>query len=480
MEMDQSRNEMIRRLIVEESRLDILMRLLGYRAPDHQMMLDQFLRGRQFGLVLAPRGSGKSTSCDFCYAIMRVLQNRNLRVLIASRTMEQAKDFLSEVKSNLEKEALVEIFGKLKSDKKWDETRADIAGRTHHTKEHTFTIAGADGAVVSKHFDLIIGDDIVEDKNSRTEGQRKQLLKFFYRSMLPCLRPDGEMRMLGTRYHPEDLYGYLIKNDPQFKNNWLCLPAVFDKDTGEAVDLLQNADGTFYAPDNATCYDPIGYPMKKIISRRESMPLADFACQYQNQISFMDGDYFKSDWFQYYDDEPMNLVERKDLVVWIGVDLAISLQDDADEFAIVVVGIVPKVFDIYVLDYMSGKFTFNRQKEEIINMYDKWKPIRTFIESNAYQQSMASTTIEEFPDARIIPIFTTKDKITRARALQVYYERRQVFHRKGRSAKLEEELVGFPTVKLKDLFDALFFAVNGALNGVRRKRRSQEEEFGLF
>jgi phage terminase large subunit-like protein len=479
MDLDESRKELIRRLILEEDRLDVLMRLLGYRAPPHQMMLNQFLTGKQFGLVLAPRGSGKSTSCDFCYAIMRVLQNRNLRVLIASRTMEQAKDFLFEVKSNLEKEVLVEIFGNLKGDK-WDETRADIAGRTQHTKEHTFTIAGADGAVVSKHFDLIIGDDIVEDKNSRTEAQRKQLLKFFYRSMLPCLRPDGELRMLGTRYHPEDLYGYLIEHDPQFKNNWFVLPAVFDRDTGEAVDLEQDKNGNFFAPSNATCYDPVGYPMKKLLQRRGSTPLADWECQYQNRIDFMDGDYFMSDWFQYYDKDPFKLMEELDLAVWMGVDLAISLKDDADEFAMVVIGIVPGTFDIYILDFYSGKFTFNRQKEEMLRFYDKWKPVRTFVESNAYQAALTSTTIQEFPDVRAVQIYTTKDKITRARALQLYYERRQMFHRKGRSAKLETELVGFPNIKLKDLFDALFFAVNGALQGAARKRRKKEDEPELF
>lgn len=478
-DLDSSRNEIIKRLIIEESRLDILMRVLGYRSPDHQMMLNEFLSTRQFGLVLAPRGSGKSTSCDFCYCVMRALQNRNIRILIASRTMEQAKDFLSEVKSNFDKPALIELFGNLRGNK-WDETRADIAGRTQHTKEHTFTIAGADGAVVSKHFDLIIGDDIVEDKNSRTELQRKQLKKFFYRSMLPCLRPDGEMRILGTRYHPEDLYGHLIENDPMFADNYFILPAVFDEDTGEAVDLLQDEYGKFYAPPNATCYDPVGYPMTSIIQKRSSMPLADFECQFQNRIEFMDGDFFKADWFKYYDQDPFVIAEKMELAIWIGVDLASSLKDEADEFAISVVGITRKSFDIYVLEQFSGKLTFNKQKQTLIHYYDRWNPVRTFVEANAYQAVLSSTTAEEFPDVRVMPVWTTKDKITRARALQLYYERGQVFHRKGRMSVLEGQLVGFPNVKLKDNFDALFIAINGALQGGARKRRAAEDEPGLF
>jgi len=478
-QIDTARKEYIKRLILEEDRLDVLMRLVGYRSPSHQMALNAFFEGRQFGIVLAPRGSGKSTSCNVCYAVMRALQNRDLRVLIASRTTEQAKAFLFEIKSVLKNEALIEIFGETQGEK-WDETQADIAGRTKNTKEHTFTIAGADGAVVSKHFDLIIGDDIVEDKNSRTEGQRKQLLKFFYRSMLPTLRPDGEMRILGTRYHPEDLYGHLVNKDPLFRENWFVLPAVFDKNTGETLDLIQDDDGGFHAPPNATCYDPVGYPMKKIVERRASMPLADFECQYQNRTTFMQGDFFKAEWFQHYSEEPKSLALEMGLSIWMGVDLASSLQDSADEFAIVVIGVLGRMQECYVLDYISGRFTFNKQKAIMLEKYDYWNPAKTFVEANAYQAVLSSTTVEEFPDVRVVPIWTTKDKVTRARAMQLYYERRQMYHRSNRSAKIEAELIGFPDLKLKDLVDALFFAINGAVQGGARKRRAPEEEFGLF
>lgn len=477
--MDNAKKEYIRRLIIDESRLDVLMRLIGYRAPEHQLLLNRFLSGKKFGLVLAPRGSGKSTSCNMCYAVMRALQNRNIRVLIASRTVDQAKAFLSEIKFMLLNEKLQEIFGDLKGIK-WDETQADINGKTVHKKEHTFTIAGADGTVVSKHFELIIGDDIVENKNSRTDGQRKQILKFFYTSMLPTLRPEGEMRILGTRYHPEDLYGYLISNDVSFKDNWFVLPVVYDKETAEPVDLIQDKNGKFHAPENATSYDPIGFPMKEIIRRRSGMPLSDFECQYQNRTSFIDGDYFKNEWFRHYDGDPFEIKDSLKLATWIGVDLASSLKDDADEFALVVIGILSNMKECYVLDYISGRFTFKEQFETVIRYYDIWSPIRVFVEGNAYQQVLASTVVQTFPDVRAVPVFTSKDKVTRARALQLYYERRQMFHRKGRMSKLEEQLVGFPNIKLKDLFDALFLAVNGSLQGGARKRRKPEEEFGLF
>jgi hypothetical protein len=479
MDLDRTRIEYIRRLVIEDSRLDVLMKILGYRAPDHQMAINEFFKGRKFGLVLAPRGSGKSTSANICYVIMRALQNRDIRVLIASRTVQQSQSFLSEIKANLLKPELIEIFGELRGDK-WDETQADIVGRTKHTKEHTFTIAGADGAVVSKHFDLIIADDLVELRNSRTETQRDNLIRFFYTSLLPTLRPEGEFRVLGTRYHPEDLYGYLIENDPKFKESHLVIPAVFDKKTGEPVDLLQDEDGKFYAPKNATCYDPIGFPMKEIIERRASMPLADFECQYQNRTKFMSGSFFKSTWFQYYDSDPITMVKRYDLAVWMGVDLASSLKDEADEFSIVVIGVIRQIFEIYVLYEYAARLTFEEQQKRLVEVNDMFNPVRVFVEANAYQAVLESTVATEWPDIPTRPIWTTKDKITRARAMQLYYERKQVYHRKGRMSALEGQLTGFPDLKLKDRVDALYFAINGALQGGARKRRPRDKEPGLF
>lgn len=483
LEADEVQTEMIRRAVLIEDRLDVLMRLLGFDVrPHHQTYIDFFhrikKRGRKYGMLLGPRGSGKSTACDICYAIMRVLQNRNINVLIASRTGDQAKAFLAAIKGNLEKLEKLEIFGKLVGDK-WDETAASIHGREVGQKEHTFHIAGADGAVVSKHFELIICDDLVEEKNAKTDTGRETVLRFFYKSLLPCLKAGGEMRVLGTRYHPEDLYGYLQEKDPNFRHTIFVMPGVFDKTTGEYADLIQNDDGSFSLPENATTWDPEGFPVDELLKRREGMPHGDFEAQYQNRIEFLRGDYFTSDWFQYYDQDPAALVEELDLVVWMGVDLAASLKRSADEFAIVVVGITKKTFEIYVLDYIAGRFSFNKQKQHLKDMFDVWDPVRTFVESNAYQSVLESTAKEEFPDVRTLPIWTTEDKITRATAFQLYYERGQVFHRKNRSAKLEGQLTGFPHVKLKDLFDGLYIAVWGAMRGGRRRGRRTEEP-GLF
>ena len=479
LQADVLHQELIRRAIIDDSRLDILMRLMGLDIRPHHLSYIEFSKkldeqGKKYGGLLGPRGSGKSTVCDICYVIMRALQDRQINVLIASRTGEQAKSFLTAIKGNLEKLEEMGIFGRLVG-AKWDETAASIFGREPGQKEHSFHIGGADGAIVSKHFNIIICDDLVEEKNAKTEAGRESIQRFFYKSLLPCLKSDGIMRVLGTRYHPEDLYGHLIERDPNFRNSFFILPGVFDTTTGETVDLIENDDVSFSLPENAMVWDPVGFPVAEVLARREGMTRGDFESQYQNRVEFLRGDYFTADWFKYYDETPENIVDRLNLMVWAGIDLAASKKAEANEFAIVTVGILPKVFEIYVLDYISGRFSFNRQKELLVEMFDTWDPIRTYVEANAYQLVLHSTAAEEFPDIRTTPIWTTEDKITRAVAFQDYYEKGKVFHRKGRSDKLEGQLTGFPHVKLNDLFDALYIAVWGAIRGGRRRGKRTEE-----
>ncbi|PIP05721.1 MAG: hypothetical protein COX52_10375, partial [Syntrophobacterales bacterium CG23_combo_of_CG06-09_8_20_14_all_48_27] len=65
-ETDEFQKETLRRLILVNSRLDILVKLLGYDLRPHHAAYAEYirrirLRGGTRGFLLAPRGSGKST-----------------------------------------------------------------------------------------------------------------------------------------------------------------------------------------------------------------------------------------------------------------------------------------------------------------------------------------------------------------------------------------------------------------------------------
>jgi hypothetical protein len=162
-------------------------------------------------LILAPRGHGKSTICTVAYSLWKLLRNPDTRILIVSNTAEQADALSGEIRLQTEtNETLRTLFGDLR-DGAWRAGRFTIAGRTRICKEASVTSVGVDGAVVSRHYEMIILDDIVDEENASGAHARAKLATWYAKVLLPCLEPESELHVLGTRYHPRDLYGTLIE-----------------------------------------------------------------------------------------------------------------------------------------------------------------------------------------------------------------------------------------------------------------------------
>ena len=175
----------------------------------HQRWLE-FQRSAKRTLVLAPRGHGKSTILNVGYTLWRILTDPDERVLVVSATGLQAQGFLREMKAHLEKNPrLIDCYGIRKSDR-WRENEFSIAGRRRMAKEATVTAIGVEGAIISRHYDTIILDDVVDQDGSHSPVARDRLEEWFYKILEPCLEPGGRLHLIGTRYHPDDLYGRLI------------------------------------------------------------------------------------------------------------------------------------------------------------------------------------------------------------------------------------------------------------------------------
>ena len=142
----------------------------------------------QASMDLAPRGHGKSTIGDVDFCITKVLRNPDIRIMIGSKTQTQASAFLKEIRTHFEQNVnLIRIFGDWKKsrDNVWNDKEFTVNRRTVIKKEATVSALGASGAVVSKHFDIIIGDDLVGFENARTEAQRKVLNEWVLQLFIP-------------------------------------------------------------------------------------------------------------------------------------------------------------------------------------------------------------------------------------------------------------------------------------------------------
>ena len=430
----------------------------------------------QASMDLAPRGHGKSTIGDVDFCITKVLRNPDIRIMIGSKTQTQASAFLKEIRTHFEQNVnLIRIFGDWKKsrDNVWNDKEFTVNRRTVIKKEATVSALGASGAVVSKHFDIIIGDDLVGFENARTEAQRKVLKEWFYSSLYPTLEPDGEIHILGTRYSPMDLYEDLIKS----KNYKINVQQAITVKDGQEYSLWESK-----------------FSLEKLRSIREEAGLIIFNMQYQNNTELAKGKIFKYKYFKHFEeyevDYDLNRVRVKVLDsqgvpywipvrIYMGADLAISEDETSnnDYFVLTVIG-VDKNKNVYVLDYLKERLTFNAQLNAILDYGKNKFPMveRIGVETVQYQKSLAQE-IRRLSLLPVVNIQTSKDKVTRAMRRSTLFENGKVWFRIGMD-DLEECLLLFPEVDHDDLFDGLDFALTVADQG-NSVRVLNREDFNI-
>jgi len=388
--------------------------------PFHIEWLD-FVQKNRFTVILAPRGSGKSTVLTVGYTVWRSLIDRNIRTLVVSNTQRQAEIFLRQIRAYLESTQILDMFGDIRGNI-WSTGELDLKGHGIQ-KEASITALGLNGALIGRHVDMIILDDIVDEENSKTSYQRENVWEWYFKTLLPMLEPNGEIHIIGTRWHEDDFYSQITKADYETRIYRAVLP-----------------DGKSYWEER--------FPISLLKEIEKPNPQV-FAMQYQNEIVSVKDAIFKEEYFRYYEFLPPSVT------FYQGVDLAASKK--GDYFAIVTIAKDNQTGDIYVVDAWRGHISLSKQIDKIMTKYEKYNPVMVGIESNAYQLALANEI-----KSTGIPVKTvsqTSDKITRASRLSVYFENGQIYFNK-RDTELVNELRMFPRASHDDLFDALEIAVS--------------------
>jgi phage terminase large subunit-like protein len=175
-------------------------------------------------LVLAPRDHGK-TEAAISVALRAVCLNRDIRVLWICESAGQAEKRMRRVKALLESQRIQgdwcsdpeNGFGpfRVTEDDRWMATQVYVH-RSKQSVDPTLEAVGAGGALTGGHFDLILADDLEDDRTTFSATQRQKTRDWFRGTISPMLVPGGTMIAIGTRKHHDDLYGHIIE-DPTFR-----------------------------------------------------------------------------------------------------------------------------------------------------------------------------------------------------------------------------------------------------------------------
>lgn len=216
----QHSSEAIRREMAERGRTDLYFLakvILGYSAmtPRAHGALTRFLVQCRWKrrMVLMPRDHFKTSIATISYAIFRALSDPNIRILIISDTADNASLFLQEIRNHFESNQLLQwLYPDLIPDfrkVKWNDSELTL-NRTATWREPTFMAIGSLGGVESRHFTLIIADDLVTEKHIRSQAEMDKLIHWLggHEQLLTSDMLD-EVLFVGSRKKKGDAYEHV-------------------------------------------------------------------------------------------------------------------------------------------------------------------------------------------------------------------------------------------------------------------------------
>lgn len=438
-------------------------------------------------LVLLPRDHGKSWVAAY-WAAWMLTKDPTLRILYISSTSNLATKQLKFIKDILTSDTYrlywPDMVNKEEAKReKWTEREIAVdhpKRKQEAIRDPSIWTAGLTSNIVGMHSDINILDDVVVQTNAYLEeGRDKVETQYGYLSSIG----GGNVRelVIGTRYHPLDLYHSLLdRTVDQYDENGSFISAkplfeVFERQ----VENIGDGTGEFIWPRQQR-FDGkwFGFNQEILAQKRASYAnQIHFRAQYYNNPQDIDSSPIQRDLFQYYDQNYLNQRSGKwyfrteKLNVFAAVDFAFSLGRKSDSTAIVVVG-VDADHNYYVLDI--DRFKTDKPSDyftRILKMYEKWgfnkiraevnvaqKVLVNDLKDNYIRKHGLSLSVEEFSPSRWVG--SKEERILAT--LEPRYANRQIWHyQSGNCQVLEEELL-FTNPAHDDVKDALASAIDFA------------------
>jgi predicted phage terminase large subunit-like protein len=398
-------------------------------------------------LILWPRGTFKTTVITIGGAIQSILKMPNIRILLDSEVLDYTMKILGQVKRDLQKPKVVELFGNLVDSKRRENSREfTITTRTNlGLKEPTIYAAGIGTVQVGPHYDLIFADDLHSEKNVATRDQIDKV-KSHYRLLLSLLEPNGILVIAGTRWHHLDLYSFILEEESVDDPNWYV-----------SVESAIRQDGSLFFPQRLT--------KEFLAEQRKSQGSYLFSVLYQNSPISPEDAIFKKQDIMYWegDSYPMAGNSRLPLNLYLTIDRAFSTRENADYTGCVLTG-TSEDGNLYVLEAERKKCGV----QELFDLVHRW--VVRYGQDRVRKVAIESSNWEElevyfkeqmrkshfyFSLERILPDNQQSKERRIMTALQARYENHTIFHKKGVLLDLEDELLRFPKGTHDDLIDAL-------------------------
>ena len=347
--------------------------------------------------------------------------------------------------------------------------------------EGTFDFIGVGGALQSRHYDRMIEDDLVGKDALRSEIVMNDTIEYHKLLEGAFDGPDHTELVVGNRWSPWDLNGWIRENEPEF-----------------VVESHSALGGCCPTHDPGSPILPEEFTIARLekIRRRQGPYL--FSHQYLNQAVIPDEIVFKPEWLRFYKPKPdafMRKVVRdgaieqvsasrmllehevvkgethKDVLVnnlvrSMVVDPNHAGSEGRARHCILITGLDPDTDKIYLLDLWAQSMPYDDLMANVYRLADRWQMTEFHLETVAAQKYL-KYHIEyrnkvEKRNLRCRELKTDRGKNakwTRIDALSPLFEQGKIYVRRDQSAFLDEYYRYTHSMKhTVDILDCLGYA----------------------
>jgi len=387
-------------------------------------------------MVFMPPRHGKSETVTIHYAAWRLEQNPKMNIIIGSYNQKLANRFSRKIRE-IARDHKLPLNADRQAAEEW-ETREGGGVRA----------VGVGAGITGFGGDLVIIDDPIRGRaDAESATFRDKTHEWFTDDIYTRLTPDGQVIVIQTRWHEDDLAGRLLKAKLAGEgDDWdeLCLPAFAGPD-----DPINRPEGAALWPER--------FSVERLEQIRRMQGHYSFEALYQQSPVLKSGDQFKREWFTNFVDEP-----PKGLTWVRAYDLAISEKTTADYTASFRVA-KDREGNFYIDGGYRKRVDFPTQQRFVLERVRRERDTIHYIEDaihgRALYQSLRRDLGPDSPRLKTAPVVA--DKVTRALVWQACAEAGKVILIKAPwNEAFIDECCSFPKGRHDDQVDAVSLAFN--------------------
>lgn len=411
------------------------------RPEFHEKMMELLQKTDELSrlLFIAPRGFAKSTVCSIFFPLWLAVNAKKKDIFIVSATISLSREILRKIRNELENNPyFLYDYGDLRSSK-WTEEHLELSnGVVIRAKGRGFQIRGF-------RPDMIVCDDLEDEEVIYSKDQRDKLEQWFFRTLLPALKPGQNLIYVGTKLHQFSFINKLQKK-PEFTTRFY--KALHSDGKGGYKSIW-----------------PELWPAERLLALKRELGTYAFEAEYQNNPISLEEQPIKPHMI-----ENVLMNGTVDLTC-LALDPAISEKTSADFTAL---ALFERVCDDQgrALGFREkysekGHWGIEETCNRIIALYEQGKFDRLVIEEVAFQKVVRQVLSRLSREKKVfIPVSEAplgkggdkrpRDKYTRLMGVVHLFEQRLV---ELRNPELIDEALAFPHGEHDDMVDAMVYSL---------------------